>query len=233
MIAYVDMAHPLLLDDPARREAHLAQRQAVARRLQAIAGVPCRYRHYLEVDPAFVRRHGVRALVLSGVASHWRRYDWRTFDGLAEVLRVGDTPILGVCGGALILGRLLGAPVARLGRLAPGEADPAAYMPGWRKEWGYLPVDVVAPDPLFAGLGPRPVLRQAHGRHLAAVPPGCALLASSPACRVQAFRRAGTPVYGVQFHPEAYTDAFPAGRQLLANFFALALASGVSDRGTQ
>ena len=131
-----------------------------------------------------------------------------------------------MCGGALILGRLLGAPVARLGRLAPGEADPAAYMPGWRKEWGYLPVDVVAPDPLFAGLGPRPVLRQAHGRRLAAVPPGCALLASSPACRVQAFRRTGTLIYGVQFHPEAFTDAFPAGRRLLTNFFALALASG-------
>jgi hypothetical protein len=91
--------------------------------------------------------------------------------------------------------------------------------------------DVVAPDPLFAGLGRRPVLRQAHGRRLAAVPPGCALLASSPACRVQAFRRAGTLVYGVQFHPEAFTDAFPAGRRLLANFFALALASGDRDAG--
>jgi GMP synthase-like glutamine amidotransferase len=38
---------------------------------------------------------------------------------------------------------------------------------------------------------------------------------------VQAFRRDGALVYGVQFHPELFTDEHPDGRRLLANFFGL------------
>lgn len=222
MIGYIDMAHALWLADPARREAHLGRRLGVALRLEGIAGVPCLYRHYRAIDRAFVRRWGLRALVLSGIPSHWRRYDWAEFSGLAEVLRDRDVPILGMCGGGQVLGRLLGAPVARLGRLPEGEADEGAYMPGWRKEWGFLPLDLLAPDPLFAGLPAAPTVFLAHGRALKATPPGCTLLASRPTCRIQAFRLDGTAIYGVQFHPELYTDEHPDGRAILANFFTLA-----------
>ena len=222
MLCYVDMAHPLVLADPEKRQAHLGQRLDTALLLEGIAGVPCLYRHYRGIDRAFVARHGIRALVLSGIGSHWRQYDWGEFAGLADLARAGDLPILGICGGHLVLGRLLGATVARLGREDGDDAEPGGYMPGWRKEWGVLPVDVVAPDPLFAGLGTQPAFRFAHGRALKAPPPGCTLLATRPACRVQAFRRDGTLVYGVQFHPELATDEHPAGRRLLANFCALA-----------
>lgn len=222
MFCYVDMAHPAVLADPARAQAHLGARLQIALRLQEIAGRPCLYRHYATVDRAFVAAHGIRALVLSGIGSHWRAYDWSGFAALGELARAGDTPILGICGGHLVLGRLLGALVTRLGR-TDDAADADGYMPGWRKEWGFLPVEVVADDPLFAGLGDRPALRFAHGRALRAAPPGCTLLATRPECRVQAFRRDGSLVYGVQFHPELYDDAHPAGRRLLANFCALAL----------
>jgi GMP synthase-like glutamine amidotransferase len=222
MICYVDMAHPDLLADPERRGPHLARRLDTALRLQEIAGVPCLYQGYRAIEPAFVRRWGLRALVLSGIPSHWRAYDWGEFGGLVEIIRAGDVPILGMCGGAQVIGKLLGAPVTRLGRLPPGEADAGEYMPGWRKEWGFLPVETVAPDPLFAGLGARPVMFLAHGRALKAIPPGCTLLATTPTCRIQTFRLDGTRVYGVQFHPELYTDEHPDGRRLLANFFALA-----------
>ena len=222
MICYVDMAHPLLLDDPARRQQHLGQRLDTALRLQAIAGVPCLYQHYRNIDRDFVRRHGIRALILSGIGSHWRQYDWGEFAGLADLLRAADTPILGMCGGHLVIGHLLGAIVARLGRLQGGEADGGDYMPGWRKEWGFLPIDIVVADPLFAGLGEQPVMYLAHGRALKAAPPGYSLLASRPTCHIQAIRRDGYPIYGVQFHPELFTDEYPAGRRLLANFLALA-----------
>ncbi|MFN8513494.1 MAG: gamma-glutamyl-gamma-aminobutyrate hydrolase family protein [Chloroflexia bacterium] len=183
---------------------HLGGRLETALRLQAIAGRPCLYQHYATVDRRFVAEHGIRALVLSGIGSHWRQYDWRGFGGLAELARAGDVPILGICGGHLVLGHLLGALVTRIGRTSvPDEAAPD-YMPGWRKEWGFLPVDVVAPDPLFAELGAQPMVRFAHGRALKAAPPGCTLLATRPECRVQAFRRDGTLVYGVQFHPELF-----------------------------
>jgi GMP synthase (glutamine-hydrolysing) len=216
------MAHPLVLADPERARFHLGGRLETALRLQAIAGHPCLYQHFATVDRRLVAECGIRALVLSGIGSHWRQYDWRGFGGLADLARSGDVPILGICGGHLVLGHLLGAIVTRIGRAsAPGAAAPD-YMPGWRKEWGFLPVDVAAADPLFAGLGSQPTFRFAHGRALKTPPPGCSLLATRPDCRVQAFRRAGTLVYGVQFHPELFDDDHPAGRQLLANFFGLA-----------
>lgn len=221
MICYVDMAHPLLLADPAWRDGHLARRHATARLLGEIAGTSCLYRHYLEINRAFVRRQGIRAVILSGIPSHWRRYDWAEFAGIVGLLCNGETPMLGMCGGGQVLGHLLGAPVARLGRLQAGEADDSAYMPGWRKEWGFLPLDLVAPDPLFADLPAAPRVFLAHGRALKATPPGCTLLASRPTCRIQAFRLDGTPIYGVQFHPELYTGEHTDGRTILANFFAL------------
>lgn len=222
MICFVDMAHPALLADPERRQEHLGHRLNIALRLQRLAGVPCLYQHYPALDRAFVRRWGLRALVLSGIPSHWRAYDWETFAPLADLLRDPAVPILGVCGGSQVIGKLLGAPVTRLGRAQPGAADDAGYMPGWRKEMGFLPLDIAARDPLFAGLGPRPTMYLRHGRAVKAVPERCTLLASRPTCRVQAFRRDDAPVYGVQFHPELYTDEYPDGRRVLTNFFALA-----------
>jgi GMP synthase-like glutamine amidotransferase len=220
------MAHPLVLADGERARLHLGGRLETALRLQALAGRPCLYQHYATVDRRLVEDAGIRALVLSGIGSHWRSYDWRGFGGLAELARAGDLPILGICGGHLVLGHLLGAIVTRLGRTAVRDEAAPDYMPGWRKEWGVLPVEVVAPDPLFAGLGPQPTMRFAHGRALKAPPPGCTLLATRPECRVQAFRRDGTLVYGVQFHPELFTDEHPDGRRLLANFFGLVFADG-------
>lgn len=228
MICFVDMAHPLLLADPARRLPHLGARLDTALRLGDLAGEPCLYQHYATITPEFVRRHGIRALILSGISSHWRQYDRAGFAGLATLLHANapgtadDLPILGICGGHLVLGQLLGALVTRLGRLDPDEDQTATYMPGWRKEWGFLPVESVAPDPLFDGLAAHPIFHLAHGRALRAAPPGCTLLARSPDCRVQAFRRDGTRTYGVQFHPEHFTAAHPDGRRLLANFLTLA-----------
>lgn len=230
MICFVDMTHPLVLADPERVQAHLGQRLQTALRLQEIAGRPCLYQHYLAVNRRLVAEHGIRALVLSGIGSHWRQYDRRSFAPLAELARAGEVPILGICGGHLVLGSLLGALVTRIGREATDDPDQAApgYMPGWRKEWGFLPIQVTAADPLTAGLGPAPTMRFAHARALRSLPAGCTLLATRPECRVQAFRRDGTYVYGVQFHPELFTDDHPAGRHLLANFFALALGAAES-----
>jgi hypothetical protein len=156
MIGFVDLAHPDFLADPARRQGHLGHRLNVTLRLQEVAGTPCLYQHYSAIDRAFVRRWGLRALVLSGIPSHWRAYDWATFAPLAALIREPEVPILGVCGGSQVIGRLLGAPVTLMGRLQPGEIDTGTYMAGWRKEVGFLPLDTETTDPLFAGLGPHP-----------------------------------------------------------------------------
>jgi GMP synthase (glutamine-hydrolysing) len=91
-----------------------------------------------------------------------------------------------------------------------------------RKEWGPHRVDVVAPDPLFDGLADAAVVEQRHFWELKAVPQGFERLAGSPACPIQAIRHRVLPLYGVQFHPERFSERHPDGRVILTNFFRLA-----------
>jgi GMP synthase (glutamine-hydrolysing) len=152
-------------------------------------------------------------------------------------------PILGICGGLQLIAMAHGAALGPMRRLQKGEADPnEGFASGYFKEWGFVPVRVLEPDPLFEGLGQKPVFLEAHYWDVKEVPPGFELLASSDACRIQAIRQTGRLVYGTQFHPEAYlagkealqswlvnfvypkghTDVHADGRRLLANFFTLA-----------
>jgi GMP synthase (glutamine-hydrolysing) len=55
-----------------------------------------------------------------------------------------------------------------------------------------------------------------------ALPEDFVRLAASEICAIEAMRHRTRPLYGVQFHPERYTDDHPDGRAILANFFRLA-----------
>ncbi len=96
-------------------------------------------------------------------------------------------PVLGVCLGAQLIAKALGARV---------HANTV-------KEIGWAPVTFMpaaANDPLFAGLPEAETIFHWHSETFA-LPPGAELLASSDACRNQAFR-VGNRIYGVQFHLE-------------------------------
>jgi GMP synthase-like glutamine amidotransferase len=100
------------------------------------------------------------------------------------------TPMLGICLGAQLLAHVAGGKVVRAHR------DP---------ERGSCAVSVTAEaadDPLFDGLPQQFPAIQNHSDQVVELPPGSVLLATSPACRVQAFR-VGPTAWGLQFHPEA------------------------------
>lgn len=95
-----------------------------------------------------------------------------------------EVPLLGVCLGAQLLARALGA----------------AVHPG-PKELGFAPVEILEPDdPLLGGLAPRGEVLHWHGDSFE-LPDGATRLASSAVTENQAFRAGNA--WGVLFHPEA------------------------------
>ena len=95
-------------------------------------------------------------------------------------------PVLGVCLGSQLIAHALGSHV----------------YPNSIKEIGWFPVRFTrraGEDRLFAGLGEETVFHW-HAETFD-LPPDAELLASSAACRHQAFR-IGSNVYGLQFHLE-------------------------------
>jgi GMP synthase-like glutamine amidotransferase len=98
-----------------------------------------------------------------------------------------NQPVLGVCLGAQVIAKTLGAQVRR---------NPV-------KEIGWFDIRMTAAaqnDRLFAGLAGEETVFHWHGETFD-LPPGAVLLASSQACVNQAFR-VGAAVYGLQFHLE-------------------------------
>jgi len=103
---------------------------------------------------------------------------------LAEATRRG-MPVLGICLGAQLLARALGAEV----------------RPGERVELGFAPVEVHEPgDPVLGALAPSTEVLHWHG-DVFELPEGATPLASSALTEHQAFRHGNA--WGVLFHPEA------------------------------
>ena len=103
---------------------------------------------------------------------------------LAEAVR-RELPLLGICLGAQLLARALGAEVRR------GEGP----------EIGFAPVEVSDPDdPVLGGLAPSTDVLHWHG-DVFDLPVGAQPLASSARTEHQAFRAGNA--WGVLFHPEA------------------------------
>jgi len=101
-----------------------------------------------------------------------------------------DLPLLGICLGAQLLARALGA------RVSPHPV----------KEIGWYDAEIVAPsdDPLFAGLRGRHTVFQWHGDTFE-LPAGAVQIARGEPCTQQAFRYGGR-AYGLQFHVEVTAD---------------------------
>jgi GMP synthase (glutamine-hydrolysing) len=246
MICFVSLEHDSWLENLETRNDHLLHCMDVKLKLEAMTGRPCLVLRYADVTPPRLQEMDITAVVISGNATEWDQYDPADLAGLQDVIRCAALPILGLCGGHQLIAMAHGAPVATMRRLRPGEPDITDLSaPGFFKEWGFMPVDVIESDPIFDRLGPSPEFLEVHHCEIKTLPPGFDVLASTADCRIQVIKQQGKPVYGTQFHPESYTesacdrrnplvnlvypdgypDARPAGRRLLANFFRLAAVS--------
>lgn len=104
-------------------------------------------------------------------------------------------PVLGLCYGHQLVADLLGGEVGYV-------------RPDHEKLRGVREVTVPS-DPLW-GPGGTGRMVVSHRECVVGAPPGCRVVASSPACAVEAFAHDELPLRGFQPHPEA-TTAFTAG----------------------
>jgi GMP synthase (glutamine-hydrolysing) len=223
MIWYVDIEHPDAVADPNLAPNFDEVRRTRTRVVGDAANQPSESVFYQEVSWELVRERKVKAITISGNTSDWERYDFATFEPLFEIVKSGQIPTIGLCGGHQLIGLMYGMPCDAIRRLKDGETDPGGFAPGWFKEVGYLPVQVLKPeDPLFQDLGEPPVFFESHYWEIKELHPDFELLASTENCRIQAMKHKQYPIYGTQFHPEVNSAEHRDGRKLLVNFFRLA-----------
>ena len=144
------------------------------------------------IPPDFDNVEGVVAL--GGPQNVGEGHAWMERE--AEYLREAherDLPVIGICLGAQMIASALG-----------GEVGP---MQG-AGEIGFTDVElspIAHTDTIMAGIAWRSPQFQKHKFEITSLPDGATCLASSSACKVQAFRT-GMRTYGFQYHFEADMD---------------------------
>lgn len=159
------------------------------------AGLPCRRVDLYRGAARRLPLDRVAGLVVLGGPMNVDETDSHPFleheiGWIREAVEAG-LPVLGICLGAQLVAKALGA-----------EVVPCAV-----KEIGWYPIELTpqaAEDRLFAGCGPAVTVFQWHGDTFE-LPPGAVRLARSDLCENQAFRY-GSCAYALQFHIEVTAE---------------------------
>ncbi|MEI6564048.1 MAG: gamma-glutamyl-gamma-aminobutyrate hydrolase family protein [bacterium] len=193
--------------------------------MEKTSGDFCLMIHYKQLNLKMLNGLNPWAIVYSGASTPFEDYDVRQTRSYRQVVMQSTIPQLGICGGHQLAAEFFGSTLGIMHCIREDEADHnPKYHPGEFKEWGVYPVTVLKKDPLFAGMGNMIKVQQFHRSEIKKPGRDLLVLASSSACRVQAFRHRTKPFYGVQFHPEEAFDGYPDGFTILRNFFKWAAA---------
>jgi len=208
-------------------------------RLEEASGERCLVVPYQEFDLSVVHELRPRAVAMSGFGGHWQDREVEWFWGMDEVLHKADLPIICFCGSHQLLGFSFTRDLHQtqpsggcgatpqpvlcdepMRKLSPEYEHPrqAGDLAEYFVAEGFYPIRRTKDDPLFDSLSGTMVMRCWHYCEVKELPPEFELLATSGHCRIEAMRHRSRPLYGTQFHPEAYEDPFLDGRTLLHNF---------------
>lgn len=217
----VDTEHPDAIRDRLREKpVEQYKGRVLKQRVEQITGLPCVLVHYAEAKREDLERPNVKAILLMSRRSSLGAsldHDW------FALIRETSIPMIGFAGGHEMIAQAFGGEIGNLRPLQPGEPDPRPqYCPGFCKELGFLKVRLLKADPLFEGLIDAITVRQFHATAISKLPAEFDTLAASDECSIQVIRHRTRPLYGVQFHAEAYDDQHPDGRKLLENFLRIA-----------
>ena len=177
--------------------------QLIARRIRE-AHVFCEI-HPNDVSDAFIRDFAPKAIILSG--SHASTYEEHDLRAPQAVFDLG-VPVLGICYGMFTMAVQLGGEVEASTHREFGYAEVRARGHTWMLQG-------LADFSTDAGHGMLKVW-MSHGDKVTRLPPGFALMASTPSCPIAGMADEERGYYGVQFHPEVTHTV--KGRELLERF---------------
>ncbi len=177
--------------------------QLIARRVRE-AHVFCEI-HPNDVSDAFIREFAPKGIILSG--SHASTYEEHELRAPQAVFDLG-VPVLGICYGMFTMAVQLG-----------GQVEASTH-----REFGYAEVRARGHTRLLDGLEDFSTTEghgmlkvwMSHGDKVTELPPGFALMASTPSCPIAGMADEGRGYYAVQFHPEVTHTV--KGRELLERF---------------
>ena len=151
--------------------------------------------HPCDVDDdwvrAYARDHRLKGVILSG--SHASTYEAHDLRAPAAIWQLG-VPVLGICYGMFTMAVQQG-----------GEVEASSH-----REFGYAEVRAHGHTRLLDGIDDfrtdaghgMLTVWMSHGDKVTALPPGFALMASTPSCPIAGMADEARGFYGVQFHPE-------------------------------
>ncbi len=178
--------------------------QLIARRIREM-GVYCEIvRHDISKDD--LMRLEPLALVLSGGPASVLEPDHPSMH--REILSL-DIPILGICYGMQLMAQMLGGVV--------GKGRGGGYGPAF--------IEITQLAGIFQNMTSPLDVWMSHGDHVAVVPEGFHVLASTPDCPIASMVDEKGKIFGIQFHPEVVHT--PKGTEIIKNFlFHVAGCSG-------
>ena len=122
-----------------------------------------------------------------------------------EAITGSKVPLLGICFGHQLIGRAFGSQVVKDREVVRRNVETTVLMPGG----------------LFDGLPAKLWLAESREEIVSSLPQGFDLLARSETSPIAAIGHRSRALYGVQSHPERFSQENPAGGQIISNFLRL------------
>ncbi len=156
-------------------------------------------------NPESYKGRNLKGIVLSGGPSSV--FDRNAPFCAGEVFELG-VPILGICYGLQVIGKVFGGQVER----------------SERREYGRATIHIDQNGDLLSGVRDNTVIWMSHGDHLSRLPPGFETLAHTEDIPFAAIGSRERRIFGLQFHPEvAHTEE---GKRILQNFLGICGCEG-------
>jgi len=150
-----------------------------------------------KTPPEEIKRRKPAGIILSGGPSSV--FDLNAPACQAALLKL-NIPVLGICYGMQLIGKMLGGEV----------------KPGRSREYGPANLAIKQNHAPFKGLPQKIKVWMSHGDQVVKLPPGFKCLATTPTCPNAAMANIQRRIYGIQFHPEVVHT--PCGTEILRQF---------------